>query len=99
MNASLAISYSPVGGFPAGTVLDHIRVTITGNSTPAQSQSVAPGVSPVVFANVPADTYSYQVDAVDGNGATLTSRTGSFVVSAPTTVTLNLPSGVSVTVT
>lgn len=99
MNASLAIVYALVPGFPAGTVLNHIRVTITGASTAAQSQTVPPGNSPVVFPSLPADTYTYAVDSIDGNSNVLASKTGSFVVAgAPATISLGLPSTVTVTV-
>lgn len=99
MNANMAITYGPVGGFPLGTVLDHLRMTITGVSTPAQSQSVPPNTSPIVFASVPADTYTYLLESIDSTGAVLATRGGSFTVAAPATVTLQLPGAVTVTVT
>jgi len=101
MNALLAIAYALVPGFPAGSVVANIVATITGsasgNTTP-QSQTVAPGTASVTFAGVAADTYTYSVGAVDANNNTLgTAVTGSFTITAPSTISLNLPASVTVT--
>jgi hypothetical protein len=101
MKATFAISYASLPGFPAGSVVDHIRVTVTGSATPAQSQNVSPGTTQVVFDPLAADSYSYAVDTVDPSGAVLSSRGGSFTVGTaapPSTVTLSVPGGVTVTV-
>jgi hypothetical protein len=100
MNLALAISYAPIDGFPAGSAVAAIQVTVTGttvgNTTPIV-QSVAPGTSTISFPLTVADTYTYSVSAVDA--ATPpddfgTAVTGSFVITAPVTVTLTLPSSV-----
>jgi hypothetical protein len=97
MNALASISYAPVEGFPVGSVVDHIVVTITGANTPAQTQNVAPGTGVVDFANVPADSYGFSVAAVDAAGNTFgTAVTGTFTITAPQTVTLSLPSAVTI---
>lgn len=95
---TFAVAYSPVAGFPAGSKVDHIAVSITG-STPANSmnQNVAPDTASVVFNNVTADTYSFSVSAVDAAGNTFgTPVTGTFT-AVDTTVTLSLPSAATVT--
>ena len=89
-----SISYSPVPGFPAESVVDHIVVAITG-SNPANSmnQNVAPGATTAVFNNVSADSYTFSISAVDASGNTFgTPVTGSFTVTAAQPVTLSLPS-------
>lgn len=99
MNLNLAVSYAPVPGFPAGSVVAAIQVTVVG-SLPGSApvvQSVAPGTSEVTFALTVADTYTYSVVAVDAAVPPDTfgdAVTGSFVIVAPATVTLALPSGV-----
>lgn len=100
MNLNLAVSYAPVPGFPAGSVVAAIQVTVAGtaagNTTPIV-QSVAPGTSEVTFALTVADTYTYSVVAVDAAVPADTFGdpvTGSFAIVAPATVTLALPSGV-----
>ena len=96
MNALLAILYSDVPGFPAGSAVSHIVASITGAVTPVQTQTVAPGAPSVTFASVPADTYTYSVAGVDSAGNTYgTAVTGTFTVTAPATVTLSLPSAVT----
>ena len=100
-NAFLAVAYAPVPGFPAGTTVASISATITGqaagNTTPIL-QTGAPGVSSIEFVNVVPDTYTYSVVAVTADGNPLgTAVTGTFTITAPTTVSLSLPSAVSVT--
>lgn len=96
MNAAFAITYH-AQSFAAGTTIDHVRVTIVGQNNPQQSQSVPPGTTAVDF-TVAADSYTYTIDTIDGNGQLLTSLGGSFVASAPQTVSLQVPSSASVTV-
>ena len=59
------------------------------------TQTVAAGTAEITFSLVNPDTYSYSVGAVDASGNALgTSVTGSFVITAPATITLNLPASV-----
>ena len=99
MNAILSIVYAPVPGFPAGSVVANILATITGSaagSTPIV-QTGAPGATSIEFANVAADTYTYSVSGEDASGNTYgTAVTGTFTITAPATVTLSLPSSVTV---
>ena len=90
--------YSDVTGFPTGSVVDHILVTLTGtNSVNNQSQSVAPSTATVTFSTVAADTYTVSAQAFPATGAGY----GTAVVSAPVTstgpvtITLSLPASVS----
>ena len=92
---SFAVTYAPVDGFPAGSAVANVVATITGTTSAAVSQTVAPDAASIVFAAVAADTYAYSVAAVDATGAVIgTAVTGSFVVTAPATVSLSLPSAV-----
>jgi hypothetical protein len=94
-NLNLAVSYSVVDGFPEGSVVASVVATITGTAGSPISQTVAADAASIVFVGVDADTYSYSVNAVDASGAVLgTPVIGSFVVSAPVTVSLSLPSAV-----
>lgn len=95
---TFAVAYSPVAGFPAGSKVDHIAVSIT-ESNPANSmnQNVPPDTAAVVFNNVVVGTYQFSVSAVDAAGNTFgTPVTGTFI-AVDTTVTLSLPSSAVVT--
>lgn len=103
MNAVFAITYTPVPNFPAGSVISHIVATIigtaAGNTTPAV-QTAAPDATSIEFANVAADSYTFTVQAEDASGNTFgTPVSGSFTITTPVTVTLNLPSTVAVSQT
>jgi hypothetical protein len=90
-----SVSYSDVPGFPEGSVVDHVLVTLTGTD-PAntQSQTVAPGTTSVTFASVAPDTYTVSAQAFPATGAGygVAAVSNSVVVSAPVTVTLSIPS-------
>lgn len=94
-----SITYADVPGFPAGASVDHVVVSITDTSvspTTTVSQNIAPGTASVTFANLDTGSYSYTIAGVDGSGVVLGSPvTGSFSVTAPATITLNLPSAAS----
>jgi hypothetical protein len=98
-SAVVAITYAEIPGFPAGSVVASIVATLVGtvNVTPI-TQTGSPGVTTLTFANLAADTYSYSVSGEDPSGNIFGSPvTGSFTVTAPATVSLSLPSAVSVT--
>lgn len=94
---TVSVQYSPVPGFPAGSVVDHIAAAITGsNPANSMSQNVPPGTGSVVFTNVTADSYTFSISAVDASGNTFgTPVTGTFTAT-DTTVTLSLPSSATV---
>ena len=98
--ATLTITYGDVPGFPAGTVLNAIIASLTETSvTPpvSTSQKVPPGTPSIVFTDVDPGTYTMTVNGVDPSGAVLGSPfTGTFTITAPTTVTLSLPASVTV---
>jgi hypothetical protein len=97
--AVLTGSYVNVPGFPAGSVVANVVASITGAATPIVSQTVPPGTAMITFSSVPPDTYTFSVAGVDAsNNVFGTASTGTFTVSAPTTVTLSLPSGFVATV-
>lgn len=98
MNLALAISYAPVDGFPAGSAVAGIQITVVGsapgNTTPIV-QTVSPGTDIVSFPLAVADTYSYSIEGVDAATPPNTFGSpvvGSFAITAPATVTLTLPS-------
>lgn len=96
MNLDLGIVYADVPGFPTGSVVAHILASITGLVTPVATQIALPGAATIEFANVAADTYTYSVAGVDASNNTFgTPVTGTFVITAPATVTLSLPSAVT----
>lgn len=92
------ITYADVPGFPAGTSVDHIVVSVTDTSvspTTTVSQNIPAGTLSVSF-DLDAGSYTYTVAGVDGSGVVLGSPAqGSFAVTAPATVTLSLPSAAS----
>lgn len=95
-NAIASIVYTDVPGFPAGSVVDHVVVTVTSSGA-SQSQNVPPGTTSVTFENLADGDYTLSVAGVDASGNTLgTPATGSFTLSTgPTTVTLSLPASVT----
>lgn len=96
---TFAVTYSPVPGFPAGSVVVNIVATITGtNPANNQTQTVAPNTASIVFANVVADTYQYSVAATDQAGNVFgTPVTGTFTATDNATVTLSIPASATVT--
>ena len=86
--------------FPAGTVVDHIVVSIadTAASPPVLvSQNVPAATATVTFANVAPGTYTATAQAVDATGAALgAAATATFTVAAPATISVSLPASVSV---
>ena|SRR6266704_1113269 len=99
MTVSVAVVYADVPGFPVGTSVSAVKVTITDTSGNATSQSVAPGTNSVSFENVAAGDYLMSVQALDQNGVGLgTAVTGSFNVPAPSTITLSLPQSATASV-
>ena len=95
------ITYSDVGGFPAGTVVDHIVVALmdsTGKVT--ESQQVPAATSTVTFAGTYASgTYTIAAQGFGAASVPLASAAVSApftITTAPVTITLSLPNAVSV---
>lgn len=99
--ASVTMSYSAVGGFPAGTIVANIHVQLVAQNNAANSQDklVAPQTASVQFTNVGADTYTVVATAVDSSSNILGSSATSsaFTVNAPT-VSVIVPVSVTVSV-
>ena len=98
---TLAVTFAPQS-FPAATTLGSIVASLTGsasgNTTPVV-QTVASGTASIVFSAVVADTYAISVQQQDGNGNALGAAiTGSVVVTAPSTITLQVPVAVNASV-
>lgn len=89
--------------YPAGTSYDHIVVSVTGSSpgnTTPQTQNVpaqtAAGDVTLSFNLIP-DTYTLTATCVDASGnpiAAITPVSAQDVISAPTTVTLFVPTAI-----
>jgi len=96
---NLSVTYAPVSGFAPNTVVGSIVAALTGtNPANNQSQSVSPGTTSVVFANVQPDSYGYSVQAFDSAtppNPLGSAVTGTFAVTAPQTITLSLPASVT----
>lgn len=98
MNANIAITYTDVPGFPAGSVVDHIVVTVVGtaNSLP-NMQAVPPGTASVSF-DLAADDYTVSAQGFPVTGPGFGQAvTTAFSITAPATISLSLPATVSAT--
>lgn len=96
-NLILAVTYADVPGFAPGTTVGSVVATLVGavNTTPVTQSSVTEADT-ITFVNVPADTYSYTVQALDANANPLgVAVVGSFTLTAPATITLSLPASVA----
>jgi hypothetical protein len=96
MNEVLTITYADVPGFPVGTVVDHILITVTDAAVPpvnpTLTQSVPDGTATVTFLNIAAGNYSFSIAGRDVSGNVLgTPVTGTFTVTTPVTISLSLP--------
>lgn len=105
MNAALTLGYGQVSGFPAGSAVASILLAAVGalpaNATPV-TQQVAPGTASVTFSSLPADTWTFSATPLDANNNALTASgysvpTGSVTLTAPSTVTLSVPTTLSAT--
>lgn len=93
--ANIAITYADVPGFPEGTVLDHISVSVTDAAGTSLTQTVAPGTGEVDFPDLQAGNYAVVVVGNDASGAALgTPVQAGFIINGITTVTISLPSTV-----
>lgn len=96
------VTFAPAA-FPLGTTYDHIVVSVVGaaagNTTP-QTQNIpaqtAAGDVTLTFSLIP-DTYTLTATAVDSSGnpvAAITPVSATDVITAPTTVTLIVPTAI-----
>ena len=104
MNVNASVSYGSVSGFAAAAVVAAIVISLQGATAGAApiTQTVAPGTASASFANVPPDTYTVTATPVDeaANPLTATGYTvpsTSVTVTAPSTVTLSVPTGITAT--
>ena len=92
MNLLLALVYGAFSA-PVGTVVTSLSATAQG-ATPGAAPLTATGGptdTTVTFTSVPADSYSYSVQALDQNGAAVGPPvTGTFTVSTDT-VSVQIP--------
>ena len=102
--ATLAIAFA-LQTFPTGTTIADYEVTLTGTTTgaqPAQTLPASAGVpgtpAAAVFPDLQPDSYTASCQAVDASGDDIGEpATTSFTVTAPTTVSLAIPTSISVT--
>jgi hypothetical protein len=97
-NATCTITYASVAGFPAGSVVDHIKVTCVGAVTGATTTTLqlAPGAPTAVFSSLAADTYTFTAQGFPLSGAGFgTAVTATLVVGAGATVSLSLPASMT----
>jgi endoglucanase len=102
------ITYASQAGFAAGSVVDHINITITGkisgNTTP-QSFNFPPGTPAATMPNLTPDTYTFTIQGMPASGAGFgtpltkdANGNSTFTVTAvQTSISLSLPSAVSFT--
>lgn len=97
MAKSINISYAPVPGFPVGSAVSAIQVNVTDPTGAVTPLLATPDQASVAFDATVIGDYSVAVQAVDANGVVLGAAvSASFSVAAPATVTLSIPSAVSI---
>jgi len=96
-NVNFAIVFANVDGFPAGSAVDQLVLSISGPE--ASTQSLPANASTATVTINTAGDYSATVQAVDATGAHLgVAASATFSIAAPATVTLSLPSALSASV-
>lgn len=91
---SAALTYADVPGFPAGSVVDHVSVSVSGAAD--AKQDVPAGTASVDF-DLDAGDYVASAQAFDAAGNGLgTAVSAKFTIDAPQTVSLSLPASVTV---
>lgn len=97
MSKVISVTYAPVDGFPAGSAVDHIAITVTDPNAVATGINVPADTASAPFDATIVGTYNVTAQAVAADGSVFgTAVNTTFVVAAPATVTLSLPSAVSV---
>lgn len=106
MTATATVTYTEVGGFPSGSVVDHVFSQLINNSTgmSVENQDVAPGTTSVVFSGTyPAGSYLIIAQAMGSAGdasplAPPVLSTNFDLPGTPVTISLLIPSAVTVVV-
>lgn len=97
--STIDITYADVPGFPAGTAVAKIAVSVQKPDGSFDFIDATPEQAEVEYSAATAGIYNVTVQALDSTGNALgTNVLATFTVAAPTTVTLRLPASVSVTV-
>lgn len=92
----ISVSYAPVDGFPIGSAVDHIAITVTDPAAVATVINVPPDTASATFDATVVGTYNVTAQAIAADGSGFgTAVSTTFVVAAPASVTLSLPSAVS----
>jgi hypothetical protein len=97
-NATCTITYALVPGFPAGSVIDHIKVTCVGATTGSTTTplQLAPGAATAVFASLAPDTYTFTAQGFPATGAGFgTAVSATLTISTAATVSLSLPASMT----
>lgn len=97
--STINVVYSPSAPtFPAGTVVASIAINVTNPDATVTPLTTTPDQASVSYNATQVGAYSVTVQAVDSAGNLLgTAVSTTFSVAAPQTVSLSLPSAVSVT--
>ena len=92
MNANVSITYADMPGFPAGSIVDHIVVTVVGTvNTLPNMQAVPPGTASVTF-DLIADDYTVSAQGFGADGTAFGKPVSTtFTITAPATISLSLP--------
>jgi len=94
-----AITYKSVGGFPLGTAVASILVSLSAQTpTNNTSQSLAPNSASAAFSGLNPDVYTPSAQAQDANGNPLGSAVSGAAVTvqgSQQTVALELPASIT----
>ena len=92
-NAVGAITYASVAGFPVGSAVDHVEVSVVDQANNITKQNVPNGTASVTFPNLPDGSYTFTIQAFSAAGAGYgTPVTGTFTLQTAQTISLSLPS-------
>ena len=97
---AIAITYADSGPiFPAGTVVDHLVLTVTDPTGKTATQSVAESAPSVSLSLTASGSYTASLQAVDVSGAALGAAVSTtFTIAAAAEVSLSLPSALTASV-
>lgn len=98
-DVTFAIAFADVSGFPAGSVVSHVDLTVLAPDGASTVRSLRPDETSVTLAFDVVGDYSATVQAIDASGALLGNPAlAAFSISAPATVTLSLPASLTASV-
>lgn len=96
-NVNFSVQFADQGGFPAGSAVDHLVLTVTGPES--STVNLAPNATSASVTISAAGGYTASVQAVDATGDHFgTAAIATFSIAAPATVTLSLPNALAATV-